>query len=216
MSCLINRVGANGNSGATLPSVTSLEVCEVGALCSRSLKHVNCAGMRLREVNLDDAPAIAALHTASWRDAYRLIFDPAYLAGPVEQDRLNVWAERLSTPDVGRRTTLAEDGSRLVGFICTFGGNDATWGSLVDNLHVHPDAKGKGIGKQLLRSAAAWVTRAYPLGGMYLWVYEANEASCRFYDRMGGKSVERLFKSSLGGTAPILRYHWPDPKALDI
>ncbi len=170
--------------------------------------------MHLREAHPGDANAIAALHTVSWRDAYRMIFDPAYLAGPVEKDRLNVWTERLSAPNVARRTTVAESDGQLLGFICAFGGNDPTWGSLVDNLHVLPAEKGKGIGKQLLRSAAVWIAQNYPAGGMYLWVYEANEASCRFYDRMGGQSVERSLKSSLGGTAPILRYHWPDPNAV--
>lgn len=172
--------------------------------------------MRLREANLDDAHAIAALHAASWRDAYRLILDPAYLAGPVEQDRLDVWTGRLSAPDAARRTMLAEDAVGIIGFICTFGGDDATWGSLVDNLHVLPNAKGRGVGRALLRSAAHWVEQAHPSGGMYLWVYEANGASCRFYDRMGGRPVERSLRPSPGGTAPSLRYHWPDPGDVNL
>jgi GNAT superfamily N-acetyltransferase len=49
-------------------------------------------------------------------------------------------------PDGTRRITLAEADDRLMGFICAFGGHDPIWGSLIDNLHVHPSAKGKGLG----------------------------------------------------------------------
>src|SRR5262245_24968365 len=170
--------------------------------------------MRLREAGIDDIAAVAALHTASWRDAYRSIFDAAFLAGPVVQDRLDVWTERLSTPSETRRTTLAEEDGRLLGFVCIFGGADPQWGSLVDNLHVLPGLRGKGIGKLLLQSAAAWAAQAFPSQGLYLWVYKANESAVRFYERLGGRAVERTTKSTHGGTAPIFRYHWPDPAAL--
>jgi GNAT superfamily N-acetyltransferase len=170
--------------------------------------------MRLREADSGDIAAVAALHTASWRDAYRTIFDAAFLAGPVVKDRLDVWTERLTTPSESCRTTLAEEDGKLLGFVCVFGGNDPQWGSLVDNLHVLPGLRGKGIGQALLRSAAAWVAQAYPATGLYLWVYEANVAAARFYDRLGGRAVERTTKSTHGGTAPILRYHWPEARVL--
>jgi GNAT superfamily N-acetyltransferase len=170
--------------------------------------------MHLREATAADASAIAALHTASWRDAYRTIFDAAYLAGPVVQDRIDVWTERFNSPSPAQHVIVAEEDGKLVGFVCVFGARDETWGSLVDNLHVLPHLKGKGAGKLLLQSGARWASRAYPSAGLHLWVYEANEGACRFYDRMGGQNVERTTKSTHGGTAPIFRYWWADPAAL--
>ncbi len=40
-----------------------------------------------RAARVADAATIAAIHIASWRDAYADIFDPDYLAGPIEGDR---------------------------------------------------------------------------------------------------------------------------------
>lgn len=41
----------------------------------------------LRSANEGDAPAIAALHAASWRDAYADILAPDFLNGEIEADR---------------------------------------------------------------------------------------------------------------------------------
>jgi GNAT superfamily N-acetyltransferase len=166
--------------------------------------------MKFRDATIEDIAAVAALHTASWRDAYSSIFDAAFLAGPVVQERLNVWTARLTNPDRSQHTILAEEGSALIGFVCVFGAKDAQWGSLVDNLHVRPGERSKGLGQQLLQRGAQWAREAYPTGGLHLWVYEANTAACRFYTRLGGQVVERTDKSTYGGSAPILRYHWPD------
>jgi GNAT superfamily N-acetyltransferase len=166
--------------------------------------------MQFRHATIEDVAAVAALHTASWRDAYSSIFDTAFLAGPVVQERLDVWTARLTNPDPSQRTILAEEDGKLIGFVCVFGGKHPQWGSLVDNLHVRPGERSKGLGRQLLQRGAKWARSAYPAGGLHLWVYEANEAACRFYTRMGGQVVERADKSTYGGSAPILRYHWPD------
>ena len=62
--------------------------------------------MKFRDATLEDIAAVAALHTASWRDAYSSIFDAAFLAGPVVQERLDVWTARLTHPDPAQRTIV--------------------------------------------------------------------------------------------------------------
>jgi GNAT superfamily N-acetyltransferase len=169
--------------------------------------------MMLRQATSHDAATIAGLHTESWRSAYADILDPAYLAGPIEADSGTVWAERFAGANPAMRVTLAEDHSGAIGFICTFGDDDPTWGALVDNLHVLPRAKGRGIGRALLASAADWTASAFPDAGMYLWVFEANEPARRFYDRMGGIAVETVVEPNPagGGESLSMRYFWRDP-----
>ncbi len=103
-----------------------------------------------------------------------------------------------------------------IGFICTFGNDDPVWGSLVDNLHVLPRAKGRGVGRHLLASAGQWAASRYPGAGIFLWVFEANEPARRFYDRMGGIVVERIIEPNPagGGESLSLRYAWSDAAIL--
>lgn len=162
-----------------------------------------------------DAAAIAAIHCESWRDAYAGLLDPAYLAGPVEADRHAVWADRFSNSPPTQTVLLAETVSgEAAGFVCLFRDHDRRWGSLIDNLHVRPVLRGRSIGEQLLRAAVA------PLGAdeaFHLWVFEANAGGVRFYQRLGGRVVERApddMPAARG--APILRMAWQSAADLPV
>jgi hypothetical protein len=55
-----------------------------------------------------------------------------------------------------------------------------------------------------------------PSMGLYLWVLEQNTTAQSFYNARGGTAVERAVRGPFpgGGTAPGLRYTWPDPSNL--
>ena len=179
---------------------------------SGSLRSVSA---KLRDATPDDVALIARLHTESWRTAYDAILSPDFLADGIEADRLRTWSERFAAPNPAQRVTVGLLGEQSMGFVCTFLDEDPQWGALVDNLHVVPAAKGKGLGARLLRSAAAWVSQTRPGQGLHLWVYEANAPAAAFYDRMGGEAVERaLHDNPGGGGAPAIRYAWPDPRRM--
>jgi ribosomal protein S18 acetylase RimI-like enzyme len=169
----------------------------------------------LRPATAADAAVIAQIHIDSWRSAYRHILASDYLAGPIEQDRHDVWSARFASPNADMQVTIAEDEAGALGFICTFGNDDPVWGAMVDNLHVLPRAKGRGVGRSLLAAAAKWVARRYPGAGLHLWVFEANTPARGFYDRMGGDVVERIVEPIAGGgEAHSLRYAWRNPLLL--
>jgi len=163
-----------------------------------------------------DAPAVAELHAQSWRRHYRGTYSDAFLDGDVSADRLAVWTERLREPDPDRCTILAEDDG-LVGFANTYFDHDATWGALLDNLHVAAGQQRRGIGRQLMaRTMGALAERPEPTG-LYLWVLEQNTSGQAFYEALGGRRVERCPVTPPGGIparltgAPVkLRYAWTD------
>jgi GNAT superfamily N-acetyltransferase len=164
----------------------------------------------LRAATANDATQIGSLHVASWRDAYRSILDPAFFAGPVEKDRLVVWSARLRSPPENQQIIVAIDAGTLVGFACIFGGEDPKWGACVDNLHVDPSVRGKGVGAALLKSAGSWVAENYPESGLHLWVFETNTRARKFYERLGGRTVEQSVSRIPSATgASILRLYWP-------
>lgn len=167
----------------------------------------------IRPASAADAETIAALHCESWRDAYRDVLDPAYLAGPIEADRHTVWADRLARPCAAQRVLLAQTPEHAVaGFVCLYRDSDPRWGSLIDNLHVRPALRGRQIGERLLRAAVAELEPDQPI---HLWVFEANAAGIRFYQRLGGVPAERVLDDMPAARgAPILRMVWPNAASL--
>ena len=174
--------------------------------------------VRLREAKAEDWPAIATLQTATWRFAYRDILSEAYLGDPVEADRRTLWQSRFSGPIPPEQVTvLAEptEGGAPLAFACILGGYDR-WGSLVDNLHVHPDALRRGLGRRVLRGAAALMTDG-PFAAMplHLTVYEQNPRAIAAYEAYGGRVVEHPTKLQPDGrTYQLRRYLWDDPAAM--
>ena len=118
--------------------------------------------MRIRQANQADAEAIARLHAASWRTAYRGALSDTYLSGPIEAERIEVWRSRFEQPVKNQFVAVAEVQHQIIGFVCAFGGHDEQWGTFLDNLHVAPQHKGRGIGAQLMGELASWSIMAYP------------------------------------------------------
>lgn len=170
----------------------------------------------LRLAVRDDTAAIAALHVASWRSAYRGIFSDRYLDGPVEPERQALWQARMQDPRPGQIVVQAEDlDGGLVGFACGFIDEDPNWGSFVNNLHVRPNRKGGGVGRALLRDLGRRFAKAAPERPVHLFCLEANHAARGFYAAMGGQVVERAMSIEADGSACAdLRIAWPSPAKL--
>jgi ribosomal protein S18 acetylase RimI-like enzyme len=167
------------------------------------------ADIAIRDITSDDALLVASLHTASWRTAYRGILRDAYLDDDIETERAAEWTRRLRTAPIdGQFGVLAFDGLQAVGFAFVYRNADPVWGHLLDNLHVMTDRRSGGIGPQLLRALAERLGDGERL---HLWVYDGNTRARAFYDRVGGRPVERqTMEPPGGGTAVQWRYVWDD------
>jgi GNAT superfamily N-acetyltransferase len=178
--------------------------------------HPGGSDVRLRDAEPGDAPRIAGLHAESWRRHYRGAFPDSYLDGEIREERLAVWTERLTLPAAGRSTTVAELDGELVGFVHTVFDEDASWGALLDNLHVVHGLKRSGVGSRLMSaSARAVLARSGPTG-LHLWVLEQNTPARAFYAARGGSEVEWVPDDPVpgGGAVPAFRVAWPDPSVL--
>jgi ribosomal protein S18 acetylase RimI-like enzyme len=176
---------------------------------------------QFRLAGAPDAEAIAALHAESWRRHYRGAYSDAFLDGDVAADRGAVWSDRLGDRRADYCTIVAEDADGVVGFAHTVLDDDATWGALLDNLHVAHTHQRRRIGSRLLTLTAESLIDQQPSSGLYLWVLEQNVAAQAFYRARGGACVGRGYAEPpggdpgrLNGSPAKLRYAWADPATL--
>jgi GNAT superfamily N-acetyltransferase len=171
--------------------------------------------IELRAAQLSDAADIASLHAKSWQQTYRGIFSDHFLDNEVEDERAQVWHQRLAFPDARQRVLVAEVDGKLVGFACILIDDDPTFGTLLDNLHVADGYRNTGVGKQLMQRAASYITKEARNLKMYLWVYVKNTNAVKIYDYLGGKNAETVEKDNEDGkTAAAHRYVWQDVSVL--
>jgi GNAT superfamily N-acetyltransferase len=171
--------------------------------------------IEFRLADRSDVERIAALHTRSWHENYRGNLPDEFLDGDLLGERRGVWQARLDSPSADQFVLLAVDGPSLLGFVCAYGGHDAEWGSLIDNLHVAHASKRGGIGSSLMRQAGSWLESRYGDLGVYLWVWEPNSTARSFYEHLGARNAGASWRETHGGgTANLCRYVWPRPERL--
>jgi GNAT superfamily N-acetyltransferase len=135
----------------------------------------------------DDAAEIAALQAGNWRSAYRGLVPDDELDHGLEDERLQFWRTRFASPGPERRIVFAATAEDvIVGFACVLADADPAHGPLLDNLHVKPGWRGRGIGAQLLQKSREWSRAIAPGQPMHLWVLAGNTAARRFYRNQGG------------------------------
>lgn len=171
--------------------------------------------MNIRIAGPNDSTAIAALHAESWRNSYRGILADGYLDGGILSERIIVWRERFRVPLASQYVIVAEDQGILIGFACAFGGADDRWGTNLDNIHVLPNQKRKGIGTTLVENVASWSSKNHPGKGLFLWVFERNLQARQFYEHLGGIIAgDTIWTAPEGTQVKQLRYVWKNPAEL--
>lgn len=154
------------------------------------------ADLALRPATSADLAAVAEIHLASRRASGRAF--PPSVHGD-EDVRAWVAGWDLTSHDVW----LATDGSDVAGYARW----TPTW---LDDLYVHPDRQGAGVGIALFETVAA-----HRPEGFCLWVFESNAPARAFYQRRGCLELERTDGSANEERAPDIRVAWPgaDPLA---
>ncbi|NMR21185.1 GNAT family N-acetyltransferase [Cellulomonas fimi] len=164
--------------------------------------------LTIRPADVSDAPEIARVHVASWREAYDGIVAADYLASLDVDERAGRWAERLRTgPRDDVRTWVAAAGSRALGFASLGPARDedaARNEQEIYSIYLDPGMWGKGVARELMRTVLAEVPDGAPVS---LWVLAANERARHFYRRHGfaADGTERMHER---GGAPLLEVRY--------
>jgi GNAT superfamily N-acetyltransferase len=136
--------------------------------------------MEIRPARLEDAAAVAEVHTRTWQVAYEHVFGAERLATIDTPERRARWERWLAD---GERVWVAAEGERVVGFAWVGDSRDAPDEGELFAIYVLPDAWGSGAGTGLMAAARTALEAAYP--SSILWVLEDNPRARRFYEREG-------------------------------
>jgi GNAT superfamily N-acetyltransferase len=153
----------------------------------------------VRRATAADAPGVAAVHVASWREAY---------AGRIPD-------QHLASLDVGRRTrgwaAMLERGAKDA-FVAELDGEVVGWATAgpgrdeepprpreLEGIYVLARVYGTGAGQRLLDAAVGDAPA-------YLWVLEGNGRAESFYRRNGFARDGVTKTETIGGAAlPVIR-----------
>jgi GntR family transcriptional regulator len=135
---------------------------------------------RLRLAAVSDAPGLARVFVAAWRDGYPGIVDAAVLDALDEEDIAD-WLGTLTSSN-GPTTWAVEsaDGDVLAFSRHGEDPSDSRRGHIY-SLYVAPHAKGRGIAKALLDHDLQLLAES-GLETVTLWVFEQNQAARRLYE----------------------------------
>lgn len=154
----------------------------------------------IRRAKVDDAPAIARVHIASWQEAYAGIVPADVLDNLDVARREEQWRDWLERgPQESIRIWLAAKGPDVVGFSSLGPSRDEDADrrtSEIYTIYLLPSAWGSGAARELMRTMLAEPEAEDPIT---LWVLSDNERARHFYRRHGfaHDGTERI--ESFGG-----------------
>jgi ribosomal protein S18 acetylase RimI-like enzyme len=150
------------------------------------------AVITIRNAREGDAEGIAAVHDASWRDAYRGIIPGRELErmiarrGPCWWDSAIIRGSRL----------LVLDFDETIGGYASYGRNrvpSLQYGGEIFELYIAPEFQGLGFGTRLFEVARRDLAE-YGYPSFLVWALADNERAVRFYLKLGGRIVRQAIE----------------------
>ncbi len=168
----------------------------------------------IRQALPGDAPAMARINVATWRDSYGQ-FLPQQL-----MEELSYAQKRAEIEDFFARReenqamafVAVNQSEEIIAFIMAGKNRSGDPGYMgeIYNLHVEPAFQSQGIGRCLVtRVSEVFRQRGWPT--MMVWALAENP-SRRFYEKLGGRIIARAVDEYRGFAAPVIAYGWHEEK----
>ncbi len=176
----------------------------------------------IRRARTADAAAIAAVHVAAWRSAYPGILPDSYLTH-LSVVRQAAHYEHAIRAEGGVFVAAAWGADlppggrpRVVGFTTTgFARSPGIAEGEIETLYVLDDWRERGLGRRLMRAAAAHL-QAAGCRSVLLWVLSENPSRW-FYARLGGRPVAEATVQVGGRPVGQIAFLWnPIERLLEI
>ena len=166
----------------------------------------------IRPATCADAETIAALHVATWAEAYATLAPPEVLAPYTLEARRAQWRETLAEEQAETSVFLALRGDGAPLGFCASGAQQSAilaergYAGQFQAIYLLKEAHRSGLGRRLMRLMAQDL-RARGIEWGSLWVLRHNFSARRFYEKLGGRkiAVEGLWRG-----VPEVAYGWRD------
>ncbi|GAB4370013.1 MAG: GNAT family N-acetyltransferase [Elainellaceae cyanobacterium] len=147
---------------------------------------------KFRSATQSDAEAVAQVYLSSRKE-----FVPF---APVahSDEAVYRWIRDILIPT--NQVTVVEQDNKIIGMMALSSAEEIGW---IDQLYLHPDVVGCGIGAKLIECAKA------ELGSpIRLYTFQANQGAARFYERHGFKAIQYGDGSGNEEKCPDILYEW--------
>ena len=143
----------------------------------------------IRNARPADAEAIAEVHDAAWRDAYRGIIPGRELERMIARRGPRWWQAAISR---GSRLVVLDFGGRIAGY-ASYGRNRVPampYSGEIFELYLAPEFQGIGMGRRLFEAARRDLNE-HGYVSTLVWALADNERALDFYTYLGGKIIRR-------------------------
>jgi GNAT superfamily N-acetyltransferase len=161
--------------------------------------------VRVRRATAGDAEAIAAVHVAAWRAAYRGQVPQEHLDGLDAAARAASWQRAIAAADWPRAgvLVLVDDRGTVIGFahVCPSrdGDTEGQAGEL-SAIYLAPQTWRQGGGSMLMHAAVECMREA-GVSSVTLWVLDGNRPARMFYEAFGFRADGISAGLTIGGAA---------------
>lgn len=161
----------------------------------------------IRPAALDDAAAIARVHTESWRVSYRGILPDAVL-DQIDVGQRRASRERILTAPGGLHLVAYEvSNGEIVGFCDAGASRSPGYAGEVYAIYFAHRAKRYGLGTEMFEQVRDWLP-SRGMHSMIVWVLANNPHARRFYEAVGGR-IGHTKQTRVGGFPVIEQaYLW--------
>ena len=152
--------------------------------------------MEIRFAGREDLENIAGLYVRNHKTAYRGLLSEEYLNGLTVRCALEKWEKHLQ--DVDSVIWTAWEGGSFLGFAAAMPDRETEQTWYLESLHVTEDARGKGVGTALIRTAAQYA-HEHGHRKMSICIVRGNDSAGTLYRRLGAEH-HSFFEDDFNGT----------------
>ncbi|MFT3697097.1 MAG: GNAT family N-acetyltransferase [Kofleriaceae bacterium] len=141
----------------------------------------------IRAASVEDAPAIARVHTDSWQTSYRGIL-PDSVLDQIDVGQRRASRERILTTPGGLHLVAFDVSSgEIVGFCDAGPSRSPGYDGEVYAIYFAHRAKRYGLGTEMFDQVRDWLP-SRNMHSMIVWVLANNPHARRFYEAVGGRT----------------------------